>query len=418
MHRALSGPHSLVRVPWGYARHKTPGAPIVINVEIHGQCEPKFAAVREAFAENFRQGAEVGASFALALEGELVVDLWGGHADAARTRPWRSDTLINTYSTTKGMAAAVVGVLADAGLVDYGTPVAHYWPEFAAAGKREVTVAQLLSHQAGICGPRERVEMAEVYDWDRLCAILAGQWPFFEPGTANGYHAVVFGHLAGEVARRATGCERSLGQLFAERVAGPVGAADDYYIGLPEAEDHRVAEMLPVRGAEQLGTGLGGSGKRMSDAAYCAMAHPPLTAHIANDRAWRAAEVPGANGQGNARGIAKVYGALANGGRFGGAGIISPEGIRAMTREECFRKDLVIGVRMRWSRGFILNKAELYGPNPDAFGHSGWGGSFGFADPRARLGMGYAMNQMDANILGDPRGVRLIKAVYACLPAR
>ena len=154
---------------------------------ISGCCADEFAGVREAFARNFTDRAEVGAAVAVWVDGELVVDLWGGHADAARSRPWQSDTLINTYSTTKGMAATVVGVLADAGLIDYGAPVAHYWPEFAAAGKREVTVAQLLSHQAGICGPRERVEMAEIYDWDRLCAILAAQWPFFEPGTANGY---------------------------------------------------------------------------------------------------------------------------------------------------------------------------------------------------------------------------------------
>lgn len=385
------------------------------GIEIHGACAPEFTAVRDAFAANFKDGKEVGASFALAQEGEVVVDLWAGHADAARKRPWASDTLINTYSTTKGMAATVVGVLADEGLIDYSARVAEYWPEFAAAGKQDVTVAQLLSHQAGICGPRERVEMAELYDWDGLCAVLAAQWPFWEPGTANGYHAVVFGHIAGEVARRVTGRKKSLGQLFAEKVADPLGAGKDYYIGLPEAEDHRVAEMIPVSGAEQLGSGMGGSSKRMNDAMYCAMAHPPLTAHIANDRAWRAAEVPGANGQGNGRGIAKVYGALANGGALEGARIISPEGITEMTREECFRKDLVIGVRMRWSRGFILNKAELYGPNPDAFGHSGWGGSFGFADTRAKLGVGYAMNQMDTNIFGDPRGVRLIDAVYASL---
>jgi CubicO group peptidase (beta-lactamase class C family) len=388
------------------------------DIEIQGTCAPEFANVQDAFAANFTEGREVGASFALAIAGEIVVDLWAGYADIACSRPWQADTLINTYSTTKGMAATVVGVLADEGLIHYNAKVAEYWPEFAAAGKQDVTVAQLLSHQAGICGPRERLEMEELYDWDGLCATLAAQWPFWEPGTANGYHAVVFGHLAGEVARRAYARKydtvKSLGELFAEKVAGPVGADTDYYIGLPEAEDHRVAEMIPVAGAEQLGSGMGG-GKRMNDAMYCAMAHPPLTAHIANDRKWRAAEVPGANGQGNARGIAKVYGALGNGGELAGKRIINQHGIREMTKEECFRKDLVIGVRMRWSRGFILNKAELYGPNPDAFGHSGWGGSFGFADSDAKLGMGYAMNQMDANIFGDPRAARLIEAVYANL---
>ena len=388
------------------------------QVDVQGSCSAEFSAVRDAFAANFNDGKEVGSSFALSIAGEVVIDLWGGFADGARTQPWEADTLINTYSTTKGMAATVVGVLADEGLIDYDAKVADYWPEFASAGKQDVTVAQLLSHQAGICGPRGRIEMEELYDWDKVCAILAAQWPFWEPGTANGYHALVFGHLAGEVARRAyaakTGAKKSLGELFSEKVAGPIGAASDYYIGLPDAEDHRVAEMLPVAGSEQLGSGMGG-GKRMNDAAYAAMAHPPLTAHIANERAWRAAEIPGANGQGNARGLAKIYGALANGGELEGKRIISQAGITEMTKEECFRKDMVIGVRMRWSRGFILNKAELYGPNPDSFGHSGWGGSFGFADSKMKLGMGYAMNQMDSNIFGDPRGVRLIEAVYSCL---
>ncbi|MDF1832086.1 MAG: serine hydrolase, partial [Porticoccaceae bacterium] len=161
------------------------------NIEIHGTCAPVFAAVREAFAANFAEGKEVGASFVLVQAGEVVVDLWAGFADAQRTRPWQADTLINTYSTTKGMAATVVGVLADEGLIDYEAKVADYWPEFAAAGKAQVTVAQLLSHQAGICGPRERLEMEELYDWDGLCATLAAQWPFWEPGTANGYHAIV-----------------------------------------------------------------------------------------------------------------------------------------------------------------------------------------------------------------------------------
>ncbi len=240
-----------------------------MTTEIQGNCAPGFTEVRDAFLANFEDGKEVGASFALVIEGEVVVDLWAGHADSARTRPWQSDTVINTYSTTKGMAATVVGVLADEGLIDYKAKVAEYWPEFAAAGKQDVTVAQLLSHQAGICGPRERLAMEDLYDWDGLCSTLAAQWPFFEPGTANGYHAVVFGHIAGEVARRAytraTGDIKSLGELFALKVAGPIGAENDYYIGLPESEDHRVAEMIPMVGSEQLGAGLGGK-KRMNDA--------------------------------------------------------------------------------------------------------------------------------------------------------
>jgi len=247
------------------------------DIEIHGTCASEFSAVRDAFAANFKDGSEVGSSFALTLGGEVVVDLWAGFADAARTRPWNSDTLINTYSTTKGMAATVVGVLADEGLINYDNTVADYWPEFAAAGKQDVTGAQLLSHQAGICGPRGRIEMDELYDWDAVCAILAAQWPFWEPGTANGYHAVVFGHIAGEVARRAYtkehGTLKSLGELFAEKVAGPIGADSDYFIGLPESEDHRVAEMIPVPGSEQLGTGLGGSGKRMNDAMWRWLTH-------------------------------------------------------------------------------------------------------------------------------------------------
>ncbi len=385
--------------------------------KIHGSCASAFSAVREAFAANFTEGKEVGASFVLVQAGEVVVDLWAGFADAARTRPWQGDTLINTFSTTKGMVATVVGVLADDGLIDYTAKVADYWPEFAAAGKQDVTVAQLLSHQAGICGPRVCIEMDALYDWDGLCAMLATQWPFWQPGTANGYHALVFGHIAGEVARRAYakrhGVTRSLGELFAEKVAAPLGAESDFYIGLPEAEDYRVAEMIPAIDAVQLGAGV--DGERVNDAVHAALANPLVSVETVNKKDWRAAEVPGGNGQGNARGIAKVYGALANGGEFEGHSIISQRGIEAMSQEECFRKDQVIGVPMRWGRGFILNNAGLYGPNPNTFGHSGWGGSFGIADTNAKLGMGYAMNQMDANILGDPRAARLIKAVYASL---
>lgn len=374
---------------------------------IHGWVAPGFEPVREAFEKNFRQAHELGASFAVEREGERLVDLWGGYADAARERPWQRDTLVTVYSTTKGMAALTAALLVDRGALDYEEPVARYWPEFGGRGREAVTVAMLLSHQAGLCATRERVSEPDFYEPGRILALLLDQEPLFEPGSASGYHAVTFGPLVGELVRRAGG--QSLGRLLRREVCEPLGA--DFFIGLPEAEEPRVAELVtPPR---QRGAG---AFSFPSEIAKLALTNPRARPETPNTRAWRAAEIPSVNGQGCAAGLARIYAALAAGGSVDGVKILSPETLERGTRSRIAGRDLVIPVRTDWACGWMRNHhAVLYGPNKDAFGHSGYGGSFGFADPAARVGAGYVMNRMAPNMMGDPRSLRLVRALYRCL---
>ena len=368
-----------------------------------GTVDPAFARVREAFEANFAEGREVGASFAVQIDGRLVVDLWGGHVDRARTKPWQQNTLANVWSTTKGFASLCIAMLVDRGRFSYEQTVASVWPEFAAAGKDQLTIAEMLSHQGGLPGATTKLAAGDYADHDAMARLLAAQAPMFATGQ-SGYHAVTHGFLCGELVRRAVG--RTLGRFFAESVAVPLGA--DAWIGLPESEDGRVCEMLRAH----VVAGEPMPGLQPHPAARAALANPALDGAVPNERWWRAAEIPAANGHTNARGIATVYGMIARGGEAGGRRYLSAETIEQATRERVHSKDLVLGFPMRWGAGFLLNDGGLYGPNARTFGHSGWGGSFGCADPDAKLGIGYAMNQMYANVTGDPRSLSLLAAVY------
>ena len=371
--------------------------------ELEGRVAEGFDKVARAFEQNFAEDLEVGASFAVVCEGEAVVDVWGGWADRAATRPWSADTLVNVYSTTKGMTALCVAILVDRGKIDYETPMAEYWPEFAAGGKSELTVGQVLSHQGGLSGLRETITVRDYADWQKMVDLLASQEPLFPPGR-SGYHAITFGFLAGELVKRVDG--RSLGTFFAEEIARPLGA--DVWIGLPESEDVRAAEILkPTRSPDQA--------LPSNPIATAALANPVLDAEVPNKRWYRAAEIPAANGQANARGLAQVYGLLANGGELSGVGLISPNTIAIATRERLSNDDLVLEIPMRWAAGYALNDGVVYGPGELTFGHSGWGGSFACADPIAGIGIAYAMNQMYPNLQGDERSQRLLAAVYECL---
>jgi CubicO group peptidase (beta-lactamase class C family) len=375
----------------------------VSDAPIQGRVEPGFERVREAFEANFAEDLEVGASFAVVRDGALVVDLWGGFADEARQRPWQRDTLVNVWSTTKGLASLCVAMLVDRGRLSYDRPVAEWWPEFAAEGKGDLTVAEVLSHQGGLSGCVDPLRPRDFADHDAMAARLAAQAPLFATGR-SGYHAVTHGVLTGELVRRASG--RSLGRFFAEAVAGPLGA--DAWIGLPESEDHRCASMTgPPRGTP---TPL-----PPHPAARAALANPPLDARLPNERWWRAAEIPSVNAQTHARALAAIYGMLARGGEQGGRRYLSPSTLAEATKVRVHGTDLVLGIPMRWAAGFLRNDGAVYGPNRHSFGHSGWGGSFGCADPDAAVGIGYAMNRMGANLRGDPRSLRLIEAVYASL---
>jgi len=379
--------------------------------QIQGECESRFAAVRETFAKSFSAGREVGASFAATLDGESVVDLWGGHADAARSRPWQRDTIVNVFSTTKAMAALCLHLLADRGRLDLDAPVARYWPEFAQAGKQALPVHWLLSHRAGLAALRPPLPTQALFDWQRMTDALAAESPWWEPGSRSGYHAMTYGFLVGEVLRRIDG--RTLGAFFRDEVAGPLGA--DFWIGLPAAEDARVAEMVPPSAAALAAAGAAAQPAPDSLLAKV-MGNPALAPTAANLPAWRRAEIPAANGHGNARSVARVMAALACGGALGGTRLLSEDALARATAEQCSGQDLVLGVPMRWGQGFMLASDALpLGPSRRAFGHGGWGGSLGVADPEGRVSWAYVMNQMSAGTLGDTRAFELGEAFYAAL---
>ena len=375
---------------------------------IQGDCAPRFGAVRDAFAANFAAGREVGASFAATLDGELVVDLWGGHADAARTRPWERDTIVNVFSTTKAMTALCAHMLVDRGRLDVDVPVACYWPEFARSGKETITARQLLSHTAGLAAIREPLPIDALYDWERMVGVLAAETPWWEPGSTSGYHALTYGHLVGELIRRLSGA--TVGTFFRDQVSGPLGA--DFHIGLAASEDGRVAEMVPASKTEM----AAGGALDPQSLRGKVLSNPPLRPQVANTRAWRAAEIPAANGHGNARSVARVMAALACGGSLDGVRLLGLPTITRAIEEQCYDKDLVLGFRLRWGLGFMVTSPSLpLGPNPRTFGHGGWGGSLGFADLDARVSWAYVMNKMSPGTAGDTRAAGLIAALYGSL---
>jgi CubicO group peptidase (beta-lactamase class C family) len=385
------------------------------TIQIHGDVRPAFERVKDAFAENFNSFGDVGASLAVMLDGRMVVDIWGGYADAQRTRPWERDTIVNTYSTTKGMTAICMNQLIEQGKIDPEAPVADYWPEFAQNGKESLPVKYLLSHRAGLPAVDSMLSRETQYDWQPLVDALAAQKPWWTPGEKFGYHAVTFGHLNGEVIRRVTG--KTVGQYFAENVAGPLGV--DFYIGLPEHFDPRVADMipapLPVLDQSHPLTKAFMDPTSMTFKAFMITPEPMLNPTYMNTRQWRAAEVPAANGHGNARALATIYGALARGGEVNGVRILQEQTVRDALEEQSYGEDAVLFMPLRFGRGFFLEAPE-YGLTPDAslFGHPGMGGSFGLGDHAAKLGLGYTMNKMIVdNLMLDPRWDAMLKAIYA-----
>ncbi|MEU7296985.1 serine hydrolase domain-containing protein [Streptomyces exfoliatus] len=381
---------------------------------IDGHCDPRFTAVREAFEANFRTRAELGAAVTVELHGETVVDLWGGWADAARTRRWERDTVVNVWSTTKGVTALCAHLLADRGLLDLDAPVASYWPEFAAAGKETLPVRHLLSHRAGLPGLREPLSLAEFYDWEVTTARLAATEPWWEPGTRSGYHAMTYGFLVGEVIRRVTG--RLPGAFLHDEITGPLGI--DFTIGLPEEEAGRAAELVHPRTSSS--SAQAAAFAQLEPAAQAALANPLVGAAQANSPEWRAAELPAANGHGTARAVARLYGVFAGRGRSGEHRILSEAAVDRAREGQGAGRDLVLGAGFahdtECALGLWLSGPHAsYGPNPRAFGHDGFGGSCGLADPESGLSLGYVMNRMGPAIADDPRKMALVDAVYAAL---
>ena len=386
-----------------------------MTVKVEGTCDPKFSRVKDVFVENFEKRNEVGAAAAVMLDGKSVVDIWAGHADREKTKPWTRDTLVNVYSTTKGVTAICAHRLADKGLLDIDAPVTKYWPEFAQAGKEKLPVRYLLSHKAGMAAVRKPLDDDALFNWNKMTIALAEQEPWWEPGTKHGYHALTFGYLVGEVIRRITG--KTPGTYLREEIAGPLGL--DLHIGLDAKDDARTGDMIPMPppgpGEPNLFAEVM---KNPESVAFKAFMNPPngMRPGMVNTREWRAAEIPAANGHTTARSLAKLYGALARGGELDGVRVMSKEQVAQCSIEQSHGPDALLVINTRFSLGFMMSQpGASLGPNAKSFGHPGAGGSLGYADPEAKIGFGYTMNKMHASLLIDPRATALIDAVYASM---
>ena len=389
------------------------------KIPVNGVCAPGFEAIRDEFVKNFTDRDEVGAAVAAWVDGELVVNLWGGHSDAKRRRRWRENTVASIFSGTKGLTSTCMHLLADRGEIDLNAPVAQYWPEFGQAGKQEITLACVLGHRSGVVAPRSRLHWSEVSDWDRVCDEIAVSTPWWEPGTAQGYHMVTFGFILGEVVRRVTG--RTIGQYLRTEIAEPMGI--DVHIGLPVAQHHRCAEMINKPHIRDV---LANGGAPERPAALdehpmaglsAAMGFLPDDELGSNDiTQWRRCEFPGTNAHVSALGRATFYNGLAQ------EKILTREHLeKVRVSQGGFDPDVVLGPRVAdhgWGLGYMLNQRRVAGPNVQSFGHGGSGGSYGFVDLEHGIGYAYVMNYFDATKCNaDPRSTAMSDEIYRIIGA-
>ncbi|MGV9723391.1 serine hydrolase domain-containing protein [Nocardia beijingensis] len=389
---------------------------------VHGDVAPGFEPVADAFRRNFERHGEIGAAVAVYAGERPVVDLWAGFRDRGRTLPWERDTIVPVFSSTKGMAAFTVAAAVAKGVLDYEQPVAKYWPEFAANGKDAVTVRQLIDHQAGLSGLSQTVRLPQIADLDGLATILAAQKPAWRPGTRYGYHAITLGLYQGELLRRVDPARRTLGRIFAEDIAAPLGV--DFFIGLPaEQSMDRIATMSATRGLDVLRyerdipLRIGAEIYAKRGLSYAALTNPRCGAPArATRREFLTVELPGSNGVGNARALAKVYGAAA--GRTGALPIddaLLDRLAASETADDVPAEDLVLHTKSRYHLGFRKSRGSFrFGSDKRAYGTTGLGGSFGFADPATGLGFGYTMNRLGLAVLDDVRSRNLREALLRC----
>jgi CubicO group peptidase (beta-lactamase class C family) len=371
--------------------------------EVHGTFDERFAGVADALSASLDSGADIGASVAAVIDGELVVDIHGGYRDSERTSPWTQDTIVNVWSTTKTMTALCALMLVDRGELDLHAPVSRYWPEFAAAGKQDVQVRHLLGHTAGLSAWQDPITAPELADWERCTSLLAAQEPWWEPGTASGYHAVTQGYLVGEVVRRISGA--SLRHFFRDNVAEPLGA--DFHIGLSPDEFHRVS---PLHMPQEVDVGSAG----IPELGVRTFSSPVIKVPDALTGWWRRAEIPAANGHGNARAVALIQSVLACGGEARGVRLLSRETVEKIFEEQSNGTDLVLGVPLRFGMGYGL-ASETMPMGPHSFSWGGYGGSLVFNDLDGRMTVAYVMNRMEANLLGDSRGASMVLATIGAL---
>lgn len=371
------------------------------DTPIEGHCPESFQHVADAFRQNFVEHDDLGASFCLVRKGETVIDLWGGYLDLERSQPWQRDTIVNVYSTTKTMTALSALLLADRGDLDFDRPVRDYWPEF---GKPTITTAHFMSHTAGLSGLDEPTVPEDLYDWEKITGLLAAQEPWWEPGSASGYHAITQGYLIGEVVRRISG--QSLGTFFRREIAEPLGT--DFHIGLPEEHDARVGDLVPPQATPLQQSDPGSIAART-------FANPYAPAEKSSTTAWRRAEIPAAGGIGNARSVARTQALLAMDGELQGKRLLSPAGCRRALEEQTSGVDLVLGVPLSHGLGYGLGNQVMPLPSPNACFWGGWGGSTILVDFDQGLALSYVMNRMEGDLLGDLRGGLLTAAVYQSL---
>src|SRR6266516_2669910 len=373
--------------------------------QIAGKREPRFEAVRGALAQYLDSGEELGASLVVDIDGDLVVDMWGGFCDQARTVPWTERTITNVWSSTKTVTSLAALMLADRGELDVDAPVARYWPEFAAGGKEGVLVRHLMSHSSGVSGLEQPAVVEDLYDWPTATSRMAAQAPWWEPGTASGYHALNYGHLVGEVVRRVSG--KTLKQFVAEEIAGPLGA--DFQIGAAESDWGRIAPVVPP---PPLPIDLAALG--MDSPAVKTFTGPVPVADDANTPGWRRADIGAANGHGNARSVARIMSVVARGGEVDGVRLLSPETIDVIFREQLNGIDLVLGVPLRFGIGYGLPQADAvpYIPDEKICFWGGWGGSLILMDLGRRMTVAYMMNKMGPGVVGSDRSAEYLTAVY------
>lgn len=369
---------------------------------ISGFVASGFEPVQEAFEANFAEDTELGAGFAAYIDNQLIVDLHGGYADRRKEKVWDEKTIVPIYSTTKPIAALTLAHVIDALPAGYETLVADVWPEFGANGKDQVTIAQMVSHQAGLPGFVDPVDPGLWLDPPACAAALAPLAPLWEPGTAHGYHPLSWGYLIGELVQQIAG--RSVGAILRDDIAGPAGI--DFQIGTPAPDHDRVAEIMRPRALPELG--------EINDATRTAF----LTKWSSPDRGgaiWREIEIPSANGIGTAGAVAQLYGIYAHGGVLNGERVISEAAFDALTQSRVKGQDLVLPFITEFAAGVMRNNLRLYGPNPNTLCHSGWGGSLALGDPDRGLSAAYIMNRQSNSLQADPRATRLIQALYGCL---
>lgn len=378
--------------------------------ELFGTCDPRFESLQDLLSGSLDAGTDVGASIAVTIDGESVVDIWGGFTDPTKTTPWAADTITNVWSTTKTMTSLAALVLVDRGALDVYAPVARYWPEFAANGKQDIEVRHLMSHTSGLASWDHSITAEDIFDLERSTAALAAQEPWWEPGTASGYHALNQGHLVGEVIRRITG--RTLGQFFADEIAGPLDA--DFHIGLDPEHDDRVSLVIPLTEPA-----IDPSDFAPDDPRHKYFSGPALDASAPHDPRWRRAEIGAANGHGNARSVAKIQAVVANGGTVDGVQLLSPDTIDLIFDEQARGNDLILELPYRFGIGYGLADSELRPDLPDGriCFWGGWGGSSIVVDCDRRMTVAYMMNNMLSSEAGDDRAEAINRATYAALGA-